>query len=165
VDTEAPERLKYQGWRQPLAWTALVVVVAVGAVAGWYWFNLRDEYERRPVPWQRFEVSPDGRTVTFFPYAAGSCDEPAGVDIAGDVASGSIEATVRYEQLIRRDGHPVMCDLGLAIGRPVLHTFDEPLDPDLVVVDGAPDDELSCPDSGRQRVGDPPPLPIRFFQC
>jgi hypothetical protein len=150
-----------------LAWLFTVFAVAIAilgiSVVHQYRDDHRDEFRQQAIPWHRFEMSDDLRTLSFFPYGGAPCWEPHHVDLQG---SGPITATAIYRMQIRRDGHPMFCTANLTGLPPLSITLDEPLDLGTTIVDGAELDPFFCSQPTVQRVGEvrsPPPQP--FYQC
>ncbi len=115
-----------------------------------YRHDHRTEYSRIAVPWDRFEVSDDHGTLTFF--AIGSpCEEPDHMELEG---SDPITATAIYRIATRVDGEQRMCAMSLGSIPPVSIELDEPLADGTVIVDGAEPSPFFCDRPARQSVGE-----------
>ena len=94
--------------------------------------------------WWGFDVSSDGRTLTFHGRGSGPCTEPTGVTFSSDpTAGGHVLATLETRTQVVRDGHAVMCAAVLSLDGPAESmTFERPVPDGTVISDGAPADGL-----------------------
>ncbi|MGZ4693956.1 MAG: hypothetical protein ACXWA3_10040, partial [Acidimicrobiales bacterium] len=134
-------------WRKT-ATVALAMALLVGAVGLTvrYRHDHRDEWVRRTEPWWGFDVSGDGRTLTFHGRGVGPCTEAAGVRFSSDpTQGGQIQASLKTRTQVMRDGHALFCDAVLAVDGPTEGpaesiTFDRPVPDGTVISDGMPSD-------------------------
>ncbi len=132
-------------WRRgaSLGLTVVLLLAAVGLTLH-YRHDHRDEWVHQSEPWWGFDVSTDGRTLTFHGRGSGPCTEPTGVTFSADpTAGGQVLATLETRTQVVRDGHPLLCDAVLSLDGPAESmTFERPVPDGTVISDGAPPDAL-----------------------
>jgi hypothetical protein len=146
--------------------TTLVIALTLAAVllgvvvVSIYRHDHRDEYQDYAIPWEYFETSADGRTLTFRgALGSSSCADPVGVEL--QIERDPVVATAIYRRPSVLDGKAVFCTADLGVRPPVVAQLDEPLPPSALVVDGYEPSEwhdrgVRC-NAAEQRVGDPVP--------
>ena len=141
-------------WRTTatLALTTLLVVAVVGLTVR-YRHDHRDEWVHREVAWWGFDVSLDGRTLTFHGGGVGPCTEPTGVSFSSDpTQGGQVLATLQTRTQVVRDGRPLLCEAVMSIDGPVESiTLDRPVPDGTIITDGRSPD-ASGPSSCRART-------------
>src|SRR3954471_4394078 len=137
-------------WRRAasLVMVALLLLAAVGLTLR-YRHEHRDAWSHAAVPWWGFDVSTDGRTLTFHGKGTGPCTDPTGVSFSSDpTEGGTLTATLETRTQVLRDGDPVFCAAVLSLDGPVERIrLDRPVPAGTVISDGAPQ-ELLWPSSG-----------------
>ena len=151
IDTPTYRRFRDTRW--PLLVIAVIGVGLLAGIAGYKHWSNGYYYVRTQTTWQSFQVSSDRRTLTFLPWGAGDCDEPATIAFQGDpVDDATVKATAYYRHKVQK-GQPFTCDASLGMpGKPISVTLRHPVNPHLLIVDGAPPDPFFCSHPMRQRV-------------
>jgi hypothetical protein len=113
--------------------------VAVVGLTVRYRHDHRDEWAHRSEAWWGFDVSPDGRTLTFHAWGTGPCTDATGVSFSSDpTEGGQIAATLDTRTQVVRDGRPVLCNAVLSLDGAVerIH-LDRPVPDGTIITDGS----------------------------
>jgi hypothetical protein len=133
-------------WRTRLAiGLALTFIVACAGLTLSYRHAHRNVWTKDQAPWQGFDVSSDGRTLTFQAVGIGDCTKVSGVDFSADpTAGGAVTAVVETETQTTRDGHPVFCTLALSLNAASYSvTLDRPVPDGTIIMDGSSSEHAS----------------------
>ena len=127
-------------WRLPV--TLLLIAALVGGAAGLvvrYRHDHTDRYTRDTAAWRGFDVSDDGRTLTFHGWGGSPDAQPDGVTFRSDPTQGGAVTAVFHERyLVWHDGHGMFARASWQFDTPVQSvTFDRPIPEDTVITDGA----------------------------
>jgi hypothetical protein len=144
MDSSLSERTLPEPARAPwrtvgsFALVVVLLVVAVGLTMR-YRHDHRDEWRHETEPWWGFDVSSDGRTLTFHGWGSGPCTEATGVSFSSDPGEGGqISATLDTRTQVVRDGHPVFCSAVLSLDGPIERIrLDRPVPDSTIIVDGS----------------------------
>jgi hypothetical protein len=157
--TEAPPHPSgADRWRsRAVLVSALAFVVLCAGLTLSYRRAHRDEWKRGTAAWQSFDVSSDGRTLTFHLTWIGSCTRISGVHFSSDpTAGGDLTATLETRTQTMRDGHSLFCSLGMAVGG-TAHavTLDRRVPDGTLITDGSTRDAETCGRRASQAVRAP----------
>ena len=136
VTTPAP-------WRSTAALALTMALLVLGvAVAVRYRHDHRDAWVTGTVAWRGFDVSEDGRTLTFHGWGSAPCIEPTGVSFSSDPThGGEVTALLETRRQSVRDGHDLFCPASLQIDTPIRTvTFDHAVPDGTIITDGVPGD-------------------------
>ena len=126
-------------WRRAASLGMLVVLLlaAVGLTFQ-YRHDHRDEWVHATAPWRGFDVSTDGRTLTFHGWGSGACTEVTGVSFSTDpTEGGQVAATMETRTQVMRDGRALFCNAALSLDGPIERVrLDRPVPDGTIVVDG-----------------------------
>ena len=145
LDPPAPAGVTSSPLRTTLTVALVVALLVLGAsLTLRYRHDHRDEWGHDVVAWRGFDVSDDGRTLTFHAWGTGPCAEPTGITFSSDpTVGGPVTATLDTRWPHVRDGHVQFCNASLQIDSPWKSvTLDRPVPDGTIITDGTPADQL-----------------------